>query len=75
MRYLLFVLVLTLGLVACDPEDAVDVDVNPSQAVEDAVNRFGEGVQGVGDTLENFGQGVEGGAENAGEEVEENVED
>lgn len=75
MRYLLVVLMLALGLVACDPEDAVDIDVNPSQAVEDAVNRVGEGVQGVGDALENFGQDVEEGAENAGEEVEENVGD
>lgn len=63
-------LVLTVGLAACEPGDAVDVDINPSQAVEDAVDGVQRGVDGLNNAVQNFGEGEgvgEEGAENAGE--------
>ncbi len=75
MRYLVL-FVLAVGLAACEPGDAVDVDINPSRAVEDAVDRAQQGVDGLNDVVQNFG-GDEGGGEedteNGGEsENEEN---
>lgn len=73
MRYLLL-LVLTLGLAACDPEDAVDVNINPSQAVEDAVDGVQQGVDGLNNAVQNFGEGEgngEEGTENGGESEDE----
>ena len=64
MRYFLL-LTLVLGLVACDPEDAVDVNINPPQAVEDAVNGVQQGVDGLNDAVQNFGEGAGGGEEGA----------
>jgi hypothetical protein len=69
MRYLLL-LVLTVGLAACEPGDVVDVDINPSQAVEDAVDGVQRGVDGLNNAVQNFGVGEgvgEEGAENGGE--------
>ena len=69
MRYLLL-FALTLGLAACDPSDVVNVDINPSQAVEDAVDGVQQGVNGLNDAVQNFGGGEgtsEEGAENGGE--------
>lgn len=74
MKHLLLFITLVLALVACDPEDVVNVDVNPSPAVEDAVNRVQEGVQGVGNTLENLGQDARERVENAGDEVEQTTD-
>ncbi len=75
MRQLLL-LVLTIGLAACDPGDVVDVNINPSQAVEDAVDGVQQGVGQLNDAVQNFGEGEgngEEGAENGGEsENEEN---
>ena len=66
MRYFLL-LVLTLGLAACEPGDAVDVDINPSQAVEEAVDGVQRGVEGLNNTVQNFGEG-----QGEGEEATEN---
>jgi hypothetical protein len=72
MRSLLL-LVLVGSLVACEPGDVVDVDINPSQGVENAVDRVQQGVDGLNDAVQNFGEGAEGGEENQGEgEGEEN---
>ncbi len=56
-----------VGLVACDPSDAVDVDINPPQAVEDAVDSLQQGTEQLNDAVQNFGE--EGGSEpeNSGE--------
>ena len=69
MRYFLL-LVLTLGLAACEPGDVVDVDINPSQAVEEAVDGVQQGVEGLNNAVQNFGEGEgegEGETENGGE--------
>lgn len=75
MRYFLLV-VLTVGLAACEPGDVVDVDINPSQAVEEAVDGVQRGVDGLNNAVQNFGGGEEEGeegTENGGEgENEEN---
>ena len=75
MKYLLL-FVLTIGLAACEPGDAIDVDINPSQAVEDAVDRAQQGVDGLNNAVQNFGEdegGGEEGTENGSEsENEEN---
>ncbi len=55
MKYLLAFL-LAFSLVACEPEDAVDVDVNVPDAVENAAGEVQEGVQEVGGALENIGE-------------------
>ncbi len=55
MKYLL-VLLLAFGLAACEPEDAIDVDVNVPNAVENAASEVQEGVQEVGSALENVGE-------------------
>lgn len=67
MRYLVL-LVLTVGLVACDPSDVVDVEINPGQAVQDAVDGVQQGVNGFNDAVQNFGG--EGESEGEGEESE-----
>ncbi len=69
MRYFLF-LALALGLAACDPSDVVDVDINPSQAVEDAVDGVQQGVDGLNDAVQNFG-----GEEGANDQGSENRSD
>lgn len=56
-------LVLTTSLVACEPGDVVNVDINPSQGVEDAVDRVQQGIDGVNNAVQNFGEGAEGGEE------------
>lgn len=56
MRYFLL-LVLATTLVACEPGDAVDIDINPSQGVEDAVGRVQQGVDGLNNAVQNFGEG------------------
>lgn len=74
MRYLLL-FALTVGLAACEPGDAVDININPSQAVEDAVDRAQQGVDGLNNAVQNFGedegggeQGTENGSESENEE-------
>jgi hypothetical protein len=67
VRYLVL-LVLTVGLVACDPSDVVDVEINPGQAVQDAVDGVQQGVNGFNDAVQNFGG--EGESEGEGEESE-----
>jgi len=62
---LLLLLVLISGLAACEPGDAVDVDINPSQAVEDAVDGVQQGIDGLNDAVQSFG---EGGGEGENEE-------
>lgn len=62
MRYLLL-LILTLVLAACEPNDAVEVDVNVPEPVENAVGEVQEGIQEVGGALESVVEGVEGGGE------------
>lgn len=59
MRYLVL-LVLTVGLVACDPSDVIDVEINPGQAVEDAVDGVQQGVDGLNNAVQNFGGEGEG---------------
>lgn len=69
MRYIAL-LVLMVGLVACDPSDAVDININPSQAVEDAIDGVQQGTEQLNDAVQNFGEGAGGGegeAENGGE--------
>ncbi len=69
MRYFLL-FVLTVGIAACEPGDAVDVDINPSQAVEDAVDNVQQGVEGLNNAVQNFGEGEgegEGETKNGGE--------
>jgi len=66
MRYLLL-FVLTVGLAACDPGDAVDVDINPSQAVEDAVDGVQRGVDGLNNAVQNIGGGEGEGEEGTGD--------
>lgn len=73
MRYFLL-LTLVLGLVACDPEDVVDVRIDPPQVVEDAVNGVQQGVDGLNDAVQNLGEsagGGEEGAEDGGESEDE----
>lgn len=66
MRYFLL-FVLAIGLAGCDPSDVVDVDINPSQAVDDAVNSVQQGVDGLNNAVQNFGEGEgENGSENEG---------
>ncbi len=55
MKYLL-ALLLAFSLAACEPEDAVDVDVNVPDVVENAAGEVQEGVQEVGGALENIGE-------------------
>ena len=74
MRYFLL-LTLVLGLAACDPEDAVDVDINPSQAVEDAVDGVQQGVDGLNDAVQNFGEDAGDGEEGAENGVESENEE
>ena len=66
---------LTLGLAACDPSDVVDVDINPSQAVEDAVDGVQQGVDGLNNAAQNFGEGEGGGEEGAGTDGESENEE
>ena len=63
-------LVLAFGLTACDPGDVVDVNINPSQAVEEAVDGVQQGIDGLNDAVQNFGEGE--GETDAGGENEEN---
>lgn len=71
MRYFLL-LVLATTLVACEPGDAVDVDINPSQAVEDAVDGVQQGIDGLNNAVQNFGEGAEGAEEEIQNVSEEN---
>lgn len=70
MRSLLL-LVFVGSLVACEPGDVVDVDINPSQGVENAVDRVQQGVDGLNDAVQNFGKGAEGGEESQNEGKDE----
>ena len=70
MRYF-FLLVLATSLVACEPGDAVDININPSQAVEDAVDGVQQGVDGLNNAVQNFGGGAEGGEEEIQNESED----
>lgn len=70
MRYLVL-LVLTVGLVACDPGDVIDVEINPGQAVEDAVDGVQQGVDGFNDAVQNFGNEGESEGKGEGSENEE----
>lgn len=70
MKYILL-LVLALGLAACDPEDAVNIEVNPPAAVQDAVDSVQQGADQLNDAVQNIGEGGEAGegnGESAGEE-------
>lgn len=53
---LFLVFLLAFSLTACEPEDAIDVDVNVPDAVENAAGEVQEGVQEVGGALENIGE-------------------
>lgn len=71
MRYFLL-LVLAASLVACEPGNAVDININPSQGVEDAVDGVQRGINGLNNAVQNFGEGAEGGEEEIQNEGEEN---
>jgi len=67
---LLLLFVLAFGLAACEPGDVVDVNINPSQAVEDAVDGVQQGIDGLNDAVQSFGEGE--GENGAGSENENN---
>lgn len=52
---------LTASLVACEPGDVVNVDINPSQGIEEAVDRVQQGVDELNNAVQNFGEGAESG--------------
>lgn len=60
-------------MVACEPGDVVDININPPQGVENAVDGVQRGIDGLNNAVQNFGEGAEGGEEeiqNEGEDGE-----
>jgi len=54
------VLVLALSLAACEPDDVVDVEVNPPAGVQNALENVQQSVQELQEGVQNAGEALQG---------------